>query len=53
MGEDVRSITESAGAGNLFSIPENDENPDVPVDEDIPLIEGVAGLPLSSPLHSL
>ena len=43
MGEDVRSILESAGTGNLFSIPENEENPDVPMDEDIPLTKGVAG----------
>ena len=37
MGEDVKSIMESAGTGNHFSIPENDENPDVPADEGIPL----------------
>ena len=43
MGEDVRSITESAGTGNLFSIPENDKNPDVPMDEDILLTKGAAG----------
>ena len=34
---------ESAGTGNLFSIPENDENPDVPADKDIPLTKGAAG----------
>ena len=43
MGEDVRSIMESAGTKNLFSIPKNDENHDVAVDEDIPLTKGAAG----------
>ena len=43
MGEDVRRMMESAGTGNLFPIPENDENPDVLVDEDIPLTKGAAG----------
>ena len=42
MGEDVRSIMESTGIGNLFSILENDENPNVATDEDIPLTKGVA-----------
>ena len=40
MGEDVRSMMESAGTGNPFPIPENDENADVPADEDIPLTKG-------------
>ena len=43
MGEDVTSMMESAGTGNLFPISENDENPDVPADEDIPLTKGAAG----------
>ena len=43
MGEDGKSIMESAGTGNLFSILENDENPDAPTDEDIPLTKGAAG----------
>ena len=43
MGEDVRSLMESARTGNLFPILENDENPDVPADEDIPLTKGAAG----------
>ena len=51
MGEDVRSIMESAGTGNLLSIPENDENPDLPMDKDIPLTEGVAG-PSAEPSRS-
>ena len=42
MGEDVKSIMESAGIGNLVSILENDENPDIPMDEDIPLTKGAA-----------
>ena len=42
-GEDVRSMMESAETRNLFPIPENDKNPDVPVDEDIPLTKGVVG----------
>ena len=43
MGEDVRSITESARTCNLFSVPENDKNPSVPADEDIPLTKGAVG----------
>ena len=53
MGEDVRSIMESAGIGNLFSILENDENPDVPTDKDIPLTKELLVLLLSPPIHSL
>ena len=34
---------ESARTGNLFPILENDENPDVPADEDIPLTKGAVG----------
>ena len=34
---------EGAGTGNLSPIPEIEENPDAPVDDDIPLTEGVAG----------
>ena len=44
MGEDVRRMMESAGTGNLSPIPEIEENPDAPVDEDTPLTEVVAGL---------
>ena len=51
MGEDDRSIMESAGTENLFSIPENDENPDVPADKDIPLTKGTAG-PFAKPSPS-
>ena len=51
MGEDVRSMMESAGTGNLFPIPENNENSDVPVDEDIPLTKGAAG-PSAEPFPS-
>ena len=51
MGEDVRSMMERAGTGNLFPIPENDENPDVPADEDIPLTKGAAG-PSAEPFPS-
>ena len=43
MGEDVRSMMESVGTGNLFPIPENDENLDILADEDIPLTKGAAG----------
>ena len=51
MGEDVRSVMESAATENLFSILKNDENPDVPVDEDIPLTKGAAG-PSAEPSSS-
>ena len=53
MGEDVRSIMESVGTGNLFSIPESDENPDVPADKDIPLTKGAVGPFIQPSLHSL
>ena len=43
MGEDVRSMMEGGGTGNLFPILENDENPDIPTDKDIPLTKGAAG----------
>ena len=43
MGEDVRGITEETGLGNLPPIPQNGEDPDVPVVEDIPLETNTAG----------
>ena len=42
MGEDVRSMMEGTGTGNLSPIPEIEENPDALVDDDIPLTKGVA-----------
>ena len=43
MCEDVKSMMEGTKIGNLSPIPEIEENPDVLVDEDTPLTEGIAG----------
>ena len=51
MGEDVRSMMEGAGIGNLSPIPEIEENPDAPVDDDVPLTGRIAG-PSSEPFSS-
>ena len=42
IGEDIRSMMEGTGTRNLSPIPEIEENPDAPVDDDIPLTKGVA-----------
>ena len=36
MGEDVRSMIEGTGIGNLSPIPEIEENPDAPVEDEFP-----------------
>ena len=43
MGEDVRSMMEGTKTGNLSPIPKIEENPDAPVDNDIPLTGETAG----------
>ena len=53
MGEDVRSMIEGTETGNLSPIPEIEENPDAPMDDDIPLAERSLALPLILPLYSL
>ena len=51
MGEDVKSMMEGTGTGNLSPIPKIEENPDALVDDDIPLIGETAG-PSSAPFTS-
>ena len=51
MGEDVRSMMEGTGTGNLSPIPKIEENPDAPVDNNIPLTGETAG-PSSAPFTS-